>query len=212
MNGTQSYSIIHTTHFSTLSTITKTLSSVIRTAGTTHAASSSVAMRGPVDPPRGRGRGRGSRRDRGRGRGGGRRGATQHRRAPTQYPSQGWRMSSPEKTRLQLEAEFIADVISERARLFCESPVDKFTVERTVREHPDSKMGFVLVFANGLLRTCRTWLKEHVLSNHRKVQRVSISEIYQYAAVLLLSHCTGFSFEKVIVENSFNTADDCQSI
>lgn len=34
--------------------------------------------------------------------------------------------------------------------------------------------------------------------NHRKVQSVSVAEMYQYVPVMLFSHCSGFSFDKTI--------------
>ena len=150
--------------------------------------------------PRGSGRGRGRGRSRGRGRGRGRVSAGIRRRTVGQGadPSHEWRIVSRNGEKLVLEHAFIEDVIGERARLFCASAIQRINVEGTVRNLPDSRTGYFLLFADEVLRTCRAWLNEQIMLNHREVQPVSVAEMYQYVAVMLFSHCSGFSFEKTI--------------
>lgn len=171
-------------------------------------ATSSTAIQAPTT---GRGRARGRPRGTGRGRGRGRgrgcgRGArtTPTRSQPStagrrEDPSHRWRISNENAATVMMEDVFVEKVIGERARLFSVSALERIDVERTARDLPDSRTGFFDLFTDEVLRTCRPWLNKHILLTRREVRPVSVSEMYNYMAVLLFSHCTGFSFEKTAV-------------
>ena len=49
-----------------------------------------------------------------------------------------------------------------------------------------------------ILRTCLGWLNEYIVLRRCEVQRLEMDDMYRFVSVLLLSHCTGFSFARTI--------------
>lgn len=144
----------------------------------------------------GRGRGRGGR---GRGRGNSRgRGRGTHARGQHRDPTQGWRVTNVTGERLLLEDVFVEKVIGERARVFCTSAMERLEVERLVRQLGTTRADYLVLFVDELLHTCLGWLNEYIVLHRRDMQPLKIYDLYRYVSILLLSHCTGFSFQKTI--------------
>ena len=87
------------------------------------------------------------------------------------------------------------------------SALDRLHVQRTVREVPRDRFGFVVLFMDALPSKCMTWLheyiileklNEYIILENLNEERIRLDDMYRYVAVLLLSHCTGFSFQKTI--------------
>ena len=97
-----------------------------------------------------------------------------------------------------MEESFLEGVVGEKARLFCSSAVERLKVARAVRELPATRAGHVILFMDSILKTCLIWLNELFILRGMEMRRLGLDDMYQYVAVLLLSHCTGFSFSKTI--------------
>ena len=113
---------------------------------------------------RGSGRGSGTRRGRGRG---GSRGRSRVRRShpsgqgqEREDLSRGWTLCNGDWSSVMLQEEFIDKVVSGRARLFVMSAMDRLHIQRTVREVPRGRCGFVVLFMSVLLSQGMTWLNE----------------------------------------------------
>ena len=157
-----------------------------RQGRSTGGAENAVTRRGASRSRRG-GRGRGRGRKRGRI---GTRGEFD--------PSAGWRIVDKKDEGIVLEEDFMKDVIAERARLFCSSAADRLEVERSVRSLPSSRVGHVVLFMDEILSTCQTWLNEYIVLNSCEGECLGLDDMYRFVAVLLMSHCTGFSFARTI--------------
>ena len=160
---------------------------------------------------RGRGvsRGRGNRRGRGRARDGvrgGRRGGCGRGRGGSRGASSKFK-EDPSKGRgvrallgegVAMEENFIEKVVGEKARLFGSCAVERLKVARTIRELPMTRAGHVVLFMDSILNKCFLWLNELIILRSLEMKRLGLDDMYRYVAVLLLSHCTGFSFAKTI--------------
>jgi hypothetical protein len=167
----------------------------------------------PLDPSteegalRGRGRSVGRVRGRARGSVGGRvtgirrgsRGGSGASAGIRKDPSSGWRKSRALSAEtLVLESVFLREVFSDKARLFGASAVEKLEVELNVRELPDTRAGHVALLMNDVLQKCMVWLNEKVVLERLTMRKISMADMYRFVAVLLYSHCTGFSVTKTI--------------
>ena len=90
----------------------------------------------------------------------------------------------------------MSEVISERARLFCSSAMERLEIERVVRQLEPTRAGSLVLFMDELLHTCMTWLNEYIVLQRRSMKPLTIYDLYCYVAILLMSHCTGISFQK----------------
>ena len=60
------------------------------------------------------------------------------------------------------------------------------------------KIVVLVLFIDEVLQSCRKWLNEFVRLRGIDGMDISMSDMYKYPAVLLYSHCTGFSMKKVV--------------
>ena len=107
-------------------------------------------------------------------------------------------MSSPSQAEIGMEVAFAKSRISERARLFCASAVNHIQVELDVRSLQATRVGLIVLLVDDVLYLCLKWLNEHVMLNEKQMNCFKKHEMYRYLAVLLFSHCTGFSFGKTM--------------
>ena len=163
-------------------------------------------VRGRLRGGRGRGRGqnsargrthggRGVRRGRGRGRGTGR-GLRPLTTVQSQDASKGWTIAPDVCSNVVMEQEFAQKVIGERARLFCSAAVSKMVTECRIRSLSPTRCGFVVLFMSSAIQQCTEWLNELVQLRGLSDTGITDADMYRYVSVLLLSHCSGFSFEK----------------
>lgn len=131
-----------------------------------------------------------------RGRGGSRRNG--RRRDSGADPSQGWKLDRDQSsTTLHLQDFFIDDIVSERACKYSSVVVERLQTELAAHQLAETRAGHVVLFSNELLEMCKRFLnaKEALSQSPR---RFTTAQMYQYFAVLLYSHCTGFSPKKTI--------------
>jgi YqaJ-like viral recombinase domain len=141
----------------------------------------------------GRARCRGSSRGRPRGRGRARGSISSAHGAITK----GWSMKSVRESLVE-EKQFVAEQFSERARLFCSYGFERLEEELRCRELPGSRAGIIELFMGEALSLCRQWLNEKLVRDGAVGSRVTESDMLRYVAVLILSHCTGFSLTRSI--------------
>lgn len=72
------------------------------------------------------------------------------------------------------EDVFIEEVIGEKVRISWSSPMHRMNVEKTIRNLPNARTGYFIVFTDLVLQTCRTWLRELMLQD-REVSPDSIA-------------------------------------
>ena len=135
-----------------------------------------------------------SKRGRGRGRG---RARSRSSLARNDRPCDGWTIRSSECQSIVMEKVFVDEVIQQRARLLCSTAVNKMKLECTVRGITPTRSGFVVLFMNGLLHQLCEWLNEMIRMNNND-DVITVADMYRYVSVLLLSHTSGFSFDKSI--------------
>ncbi|PXF43284.1 hypothetical protein BWQ96_06981 [Gracilariopsis chorda] len=148
--------------------------------------------RGRARDSSGRGRGATRGRSRGRGRGGGTTGARH------EDPSEGWTLNRTACETVVLESAFAEKVIQNRARMFCSNAVTQLKLQCEARSLPCTRCGFTVLLLQGLIDQLRNWANEYIRLRNKDQECVSIAEMYRYVSELLLSHTTGFSFEKNI--------------
>ena len=168
-------------------------------------ASSGNARGGPI--LRGRGRGSQARTTPGRalrgrrgalGRGRRRAGGEGRVGANVQDPSLGWTFSTSTTSEVIMEQEFANYLIQERARLLCSTFVNKINLQCSVRGITPTRAGFVMLIMNGILQKLTEWVNELVrVKNMESI--LALSDMHRYISDFLLSHTTGFSFEKAIM-------------
>ena len=96
------------------------------------------------------------------------------------------------------QSEFLDSYLTHRVRLFMISAMHRFNLDLDVRELSKSRADIVVLFIDEVLNACMMWLNEFVRLKSIEDMAISISDMYKYLAVLLYSHCTGFSMKKVI--------------
>ena len=107
-------------------------------------------------------------------------------------------MPQKESKNFMPQDEFLDSIVSERARLFCSSAVSHLEVERNVLELPESRAGHVVLLGMDVIHKCMGWLNQRMVLVRRPEKRVDIPGMYRFLAVVMVSHCTGFSLEKSI--------------
>lgn len=97
-----------------------------------------------------------------------------------------------------LQEAFFEAMVSERTRLFCPSTMDRLHVQCSVRGLPLSRAGHVVLFLIDTLTRCMGWLNQKIVLQALGRPQITIADLYRYLSIMLLSHCTGFSFVKSI--------------
>ena len=128
------------------------------------------------------GRGRGCGRGRGRGRG------------PGLDPSHGWTFSRSTPPPIRIQDEFIDEIIGERAARFCRSAIQRLKEEMTAKGVECTRAGILVLFLDELIEKCTKWLNESINLHSLDQAPLRRSDMLRFIAVLLYSHCTGFSF------------------
>ena len=72
----------------------------------------------------------------------------------------------------------------------------QLALELRARNLEPTRAGTIVLFIGDFLEQCRTWLNEHISLYRISQDAVEMKDMYQYVAVLLLSHLTGISFKK----------------
>ena len=96
------------------------------------------------------------------------------------------------------ESEFLDSYLTHRVRLFMISAMHRLNLELDVKELSKSRADIVVLFIDEVLNACMMWLNEFVRLKGIEDMAISMSDMNKYLAVLLYSHCTGFSMKKVI--------------
>jgi hypothetical protein len=97
---------------------------------------------------------------------------------------------------LQEEREFVDVLFPERARLVCSFGMERLDEMLRFRELPGSRAGIIELFMGDLLALSRQWINEKIVRDGIPFDRVTESDMLRYVAVLILSHCTGFSLTR----------------
>ncbi|PXF41823.1 hypothetical protein BWQ96_08471 [Gracilariopsis chorda] len=97
-----------------------------------------------------------------------------------------------------MEKDFVDRLIQHRARLLCDTAVNNMKLECSVTGLPPTRCGLVVLFANGVLHQLLEWLNAFIRLNDLDEPVPSLTDMYRYVAVLLLSHTTGLSFDKTV--------------
>ena len=140
----------------------------------------------------------------GRGNRGGRRGRAA-RGGVRSYkdPSKGWKIqrSVASNMTITVSDSFLTDSISKRAQLFCKAVVQNLNINLRARRLGTSKVDHVVLLIDDVLKKCLEWLRQSINlhgTGRSAVSKVELHDMYRFLAIMLYSHCTGFSFKKTI--------------
>ena len=78
------------------------------------------------------------------------------------------------------------------------SALQRLNLELDVRDLSKGRTDVLVLFIDEVLQSCKKWLNAFVRLRGIDGMDISMSDMYKYLAVLLYSHCTGFSMEKVV--------------
>lgn len=176
---------------------------VLPVEGTIPPNTESLTRDQPTNLIRGRGirrpRGaRGPRRSssRGSGRGTASRRNTNDRATPD--PSQGWTLRVNDTMEVVWETDFVHSVFDERSRIFYRSAVSNLEYICRGRSLNFTRGGIVVCFIDAALKQVMEWMNTKTRLTDNASEVVSLSEMYQYLAVMICSHTTGLSYSKTV--------------
>ena len=113
-------------------------------------------------------------------------------------PTTGQRLEPVASDSIISGSEFRDSYVTQRVRLFMISAPQRLNLELDVRDMSEGRTDVLVLFIEEVLQSCRKWLKEFIRLRGIDGMDISISDIYKYLAVLLYSHCTGFSMNKFV--------------
>ena len=115
-------------------------------------------------------------------------------------PATGWKLDTGQSDRILCESEYMASYLTARIRLFVISAMQRLNLELDVKGLGKRRVDVLVLFIDEVLQSCLKWLNEFVRLKGIEGMALSSADMYKYLAVLLYSHCTGFSMKKVITQ------------
>ena len=78
--------------------------------------------------------------------------------------------------------------------------MQRLNLELDVKGLENGRVDVLVLFIDEVMQSCLKWLNEFVRLRGIEGMALSSADMYKYLAVLLYSHCTGFSMRKVITQ------------
>lgn len=137
------------------------------------------------------------RRPRGR-RGIGGRGRRGRAQRETQDHTDGWQIQTVQEQPIKREHDFTADVLSERARRFTRAALERMKTELQVRQLPQSRSSYVVLFCDELVRKCNLCTNERIVINTWCLEPLHRADMYSFLALFFSWWCSGFSISETL--------------